>query len=102
MAENTASLWTTYRFQEGVLEGFGLGAGFFYVDERFGDFGNTFRLPNYTQVDAALFYRRENWEAALNIKNLLDEDYIRFSEGFREANTPGDPLTIVGSFTMQF
>jgi iron complex outermembrane receptor protein len=102
VAENTASFWTTYRFQEGALEGFGFGIGVFSVGERFGDFENTFRLPSYVQTDAALFYRSDNWQASLNFKNLFDEDYIRYSEGFREANTPGDPFTVVGSFNMQF
>jgi iron complex outermembrane receptor protein len=102
VAENTASLWTNYTFQEGDWQGFGFGLGIFSVGERFGDFENTYRIPGYVQTDAALFYGGETWKAALNFKNLFDTRYIRYSEGFRESNTPGDPFTVVGSFSMEF
>lgn len=102
MAENVASLWTTYRIQEGSLEGLGFGLGVYSVGERFGDFENSFRIPGYTRTDAAIYYEKENWQASLNFKNLFDVDYIRYSEGFRESNSPGDPFSVIGSFSMEF
>ena len=99
---NTASLWSTYEIQSGGLQGLGFGAGLFFVGERPGDLDSSFELPSYVRTDAALFYRRDNWRAALNVKNLFDIDYIESSEGFREYVNPGEPLTVVGSISVRF
>ncbi|WP_245587474.1 TonB-dependent siderophore receptor [Cylindrospermum stagnale] len=98
---NAASLWTTYELQKGNLQGLGFGIGMFFVGERQGDLGNTFQVPSYVRTDAAIFYRRNNWKAGLNFKNLFDVQYIRASE-YREAITPGDPFTVVGSISVEF
>jgi iron complex outermembrane receptor protein len=82
--EHAASLWTTYEIQSGNLQGLGFGLGFFYAGERQGDLENTFDLPSYFRTDAALYYRRNNFQAALNIKNLFDVDYIRSASGRTE------------------
>jgi iron complex outermembrane receptor protein len=100
--ENSASLWTSYQIQQGTFKGFGLGAGVFFVGDRQGDLDNTFTLPSYVRTDAALFYRRDNWQANLNFQNLFDVDYIRSSETFREALRPGDPFTVIGSVSVKF
>ena len=100
--ENSASLWTTYQFQQGTLQGLGFGAGIFFVGDRQGDLDNTVTLPSYVRTDAAIFYRQDNWQANLNFQNLFDVDYIASSEGFREYLRPGDPFTVVGSFSVQF
>jgi iron complex outermembrane receptor protein len=102
VAEHSGSFWTTYEIQSGSLEGLGFGLGVFVVGDRQGDFENTYQLPGYLRTDAAVFYRRDNWRAALNLQNLFDVDYIRYSEGFREANTPGDPFTLIGSISFTF
>ena len=100
--ENSASLWTTYQIQQGSLQGLGLGAGVFFVGDRQGDLDNTFTLPSYIRTDAALFYRRDDWQANLNFQNLFDVDYIRSSETFREYLRPGDPFTVIGSVSVEF
>ncbi|PSB07476.1 TonB-dependent siderophore receptor [Pleurocapsa sp. CCALA 161] len=100
--ENSASLWTTYQIQQGSLQGFGLGAGVFFVGDRQGDLDNTFTLPSYVRTDAALFYRQNDWQANLNFQNLFDVDYIVSSETFREFVRPGDPFTIIGSVSVRF
>jgi iron complex outermembrane recepter protein len=99
---NSASLWSTYEIQSGSLQGLGFGAGLFFVSDRPGDLDNSFEVPSYVRTDAAVFYRRDNWRVALNIKNLFDIDYIDNSEGFREYVNPGEPLTIVGSISVSF
>lgn len=98
---NTASLWTTYEIQTGDLEGLGFGFGLFFVGERQGDIENTFDLPSYLRTDAAIYYRRNNWRAAVNFKNLFDINYIRSAE-YREAIAPGEPFTIIGSLAVEF
>jgi iron complex outermembrane receptor protein len=99
---NTASLWTTYEIQGGDLQGLGFGLGFFYIDERAGDFEDTFDLPSYFRTDASLFYRRNNWRAAINIQNLFDIEYYRSNNFGRVAIEPGAPFTIVGSLSVEF
>jgi iron complex outermembrane recepter protein len=100
--ENQASLWTTYEIQAGILEGLGFGFGLFYVGERQGDLANTFTLPNYVRTDAALYYRRGHFNAAINVRNLFDTDYIRASGGGRFSLQRGAPFTIVGSVSWTF
>jgi iron complex outermembrane recepter protein len=100
--ENSASLWTSYQIQQGSLKGLGFGAGVFFVGDRQGDLDNSFTLPSYVRTDAAIFYRRQNWQANLNFQNLFDVDYIKSSETFREALRPGNPLTVIGSVSVSF
>lgn len=100
--ENSASLWTTYEIQSGGLQGLGFGAGLFFVGDRQGDLDNSFQLPSYVRTDAAIYYRRNNWRAALNFQNLFNVDYIRSAAGFRESIYPGEPFTVIGSVSVQF
>ncbi|MGH9159987.1 MAG: TonB-dependent siderophore receptor, partial [Vicinamibacteraceae bacterium] len=55
---HTFSLWTTYALPQHVLSGLGIGGGVFYLGDRAANATNSFDLPAYTVVDAALFYRR--------------------------------------------
>jgi iron complex outermembrane recepter protein len=100
--ENSASLWTSYQIQQGSLKGLGFGTGVFFVGDRQGDLDNSFTLPSYVRTDAAIFYRRDNWQANLNFQNLFDVGYIRSSETFREALRPGNPFTVIGSVSVNF
>lgn len=91
--EHGASLWTTYEIQSGSLQGLGFGLGLFWVGERQGDLANTFSLPGYVRTDAALFYKRNNFRAAVNVKNLFDIDYFETSSGPLSVY-PGSPSTV--------
>ena len=100
--ENQASLWTTYELQEGDLAGLGFGLGLFYVGDRQGDLDNSFTLPSYFRTDAALFYRKNNLNAALNISNLFNTDYFRASDGGNLFLFRGEPFTISASLEWEF
>jgi iron complex outermembrane recepter protein len=100
--EHAASLWTTYEMQQGSLQGLGFGLGLFFVGDRFGDLDNSYVLPSYVRTDASVFYKRNNWRAALNIRNLFDKTYFTGSEGSRLGVYYGEPLTLVGSFAIEF
>jgi iron complex outermembrane receptor protein len=100
--ENAASLWTTYQLQSGALKGLGFGLGLYYLSERPGDFDNSYTLPSFLRTDAAIFYQRDRWRAAINIKNLFDEEYIESVAYGRSRITPGAPLSVVGSFSIEF
>jgi len=100
--ENQASLWTTYEIQTGALQGLGFGLGLFYVGERAGDLENSFELPNYVRTDAAIYYRHDRFNAALNIRNLFDINYIRASDGGNLFLQRGAPFTVIGSVSWEF
>ncbi|MEM6502280.1 MAG: TonB-dependent siderophore receptor [Cyanobacteria bacterium P01_C01_bin.89] len=101
--EHSFSVWTTYAIQSGSLEGLSLGLGGNFVGERFGDVNNTFELDSYFLTNAAIAYRRDNWRAAVNFRNLFDVDYIAGTiSGNRFAIFPGAGFSVVGSFSITF
>jgi iron complex outermembrane recepter protein len=99
--ENAASLSTTYTISQGDLQGLGFGFGLFYVGEREGDLDNSFQVPDYLRTDAALFYRQENLNLALNFQNLFDIDYFEAADDDLRV-FPGDPLTVELSVKYEF
>lgn len=102
--ENSASLWTTYELQNGSLQGLGFGLGLFFVGDRAG-FADSdppeFELPSYLRTDAAVYYRRDNWKAAINIKNLFGIEYYETHQGY-DIVYPGAPFSVIGSFSIEF
>ena len=82
------------------MAGLGFGAGVFYIGERAGDLDNSFFIDGYTRVDAAIFYEKEKYRAAVNFKNLFDTEYIE--GGFRQAIVPGAPFTVLSSVSVEF
>ncbi|MEH2051202.1 TonB-dependent siderophore receptor [Nostoc sp.] len=95
------NLWTTYEIQSGSLKGLGFGLGAFYYGDRQADLNNTVELPSYVRADAAIYYKRDNYRAAINIKNLFDTDYFVSAQNVNRI-IPGDPLTIQGTISWQF
>lgn len=74
---HAASLWTSYEFQGGDFKGLGFGLGAYHVGERQGDANNTFQVPAYTRIDAAVFYKlQKGVTARLNVYNLADRDIL--------------------------
>ncbi len=99
--EHSFNLWTTYEIQSGNLQGLGFGLGLFFVGERPGDLANTFELPSYLRTDASIFYKRDRFRAAVNLRNLFDVDY--FESAFsRNRVFLGDPLTVQGTILWEF
>ncbi|MDF5709621.1 MAG: TonB-dependent siderophore receptor [Nostoc sp. S4] len=97
---NQASLWTNYEIQNGNLKGLGFGLGLFYVGERPVNLDNTSTVGDYLRTDAAIFYRRDGFNASINIRNLFDNDYVAQSDGFYVNR--GEPLTLIGSISWEF
>lgn len=99
--QHSASLWTTYEIQSGNLQGLGFGIGLFYVGDREGTLPNSFELPSYVRTDAAIFYKRERFRAALNFKNVFDIEY--FDSALNATNVyPGEPFVMQGTVSWQF
>ncbi len=100
---HSASLWTNYEIQQGNLQGLGLGIGFNFVSNRQGDLNNSFELDSYFLTNASISYRRNNWRAALNFKNIFDVNYITGTPINRVRGIePGEPFTVIGSISLEF
>jgi iron complex outermembrane recepter protein len=99
--EHSFNLWTTYKIQAGDLEGLGFGLGFYFVGDRPGDLANSFELPSYFRTDAALFYERGHFRAAINIRNLFDLEYYPTASGISRVDV-GAPFTIQGTLAWKF
>lgn len=82
------SLWNRYD----VNDRLGLGLGVYHLSSQFATISNAVRLPSYTRVDAAAYFRlTETLEAQVNVENLLDESY--FPTAHTDNNiTTGAPL----------
>jgi iron complex outermembrane receptor protein len=99
--EYSFNLWTTYRIQQGDLQGLGFGLGFYYVGERAADLANTFEVPSYFRTDAAIFYEREQFRTALNFRNLFNVDYYQ-ATGSGTFVDPGEPFAVQGTISWRF
>ncbi|MGD1937825.1 MAG: TonB-dependent siderophore receptor [Cyanophyceae cyanobacterium] len=101
--EHSFNIWTSYALPSGSLEGLSFGLGGNFVGERFGDVDNSFELDSYFLTNAAIAYKRDNWRAAVNFRNLFDVDYIEGGiSGNRFTIFPGAGFTVVGSFSITF
>jgi iron complex outermembrane receptor protein len=98
----SGSLWTTYEFQAGKLEGLKLGAGITAVGERAGDLESPFYVDGYYRVDAAVSYRiNDHIDFSLVGRNLTDEKYIESTASDTE-NHPGAPINFMAAIKASF
>jgi iron complex outermembrane recepter protein len=98
----SGSLWTTYEFQTGKLEGLKVGAGITAVGERTGDLDNSFFVDGYYRVDASVSYKvTENLDFSLIGRNLTNQDYIESTAG-RTENHPGAPMNFMAAVKATF
>lgn len=99
---NSASLYTTYD----LGHGFGIGGGTVSMGGRFTSNDDSVSLPAFTVVNAVAYYRSRNWEARVNVNNLLDHRYlITAGEGTDftgQTVMPGAPLNVSGSLVWHF
>jgi iron complex outermembrane recepter protein len=99
--DHAFSIWTTYEIQQDNLQGLGFGLGLFFVGDRAGDLPNTYEIPSYLRTDAAIFYNRDRFRAALNFKNLFDIEYYEL--GYSDSRVDyGEPFTVLGNISWQF
>ena len=75
--EFTASVWSTYAFNNGTDVNLGL----YHVGERYTDSSNSFKKDAYTRVDMGVSHTLKydenlDFVARLNVENLFDTDYL--------------------------
>ncbi len=98
-AYHGATLWTTYEIQQGSLKGLQFGGGIFFVGSRIANQSDPLTLPSYLRTDAAISYKRGNWRAAVNFKNIFNLQYYDTNGYFL---VPQAPLTVLGTISVQF
>jgi catecholate siderophore receptor len=88
--QNSLSVWNRYDF----TPKWGAGLGVIHRDEVFVASDNAVVLPDFTRVDAAVYYAAsEKLRLQLNIENLLDEGYYASAHSNNNI-MPGAPRTV--------
>lgn len=98
LPENMASIWGNYL----ISPKWSVALGATYQDESLITDGGSAMLPDYTRVDAAVYYQlSDTFRVQLNVENLLDEDYYPYSHSTHQVSV-GEPLnarlSISGAF----
>lgn len=99
--ETLYNLWASYEFQTGKLDGFGVGAGLNGASESFAiNYESTgeFMLPNYTVVNASVFYQANKYRIGLKLNNALNEEYYK---GWSTIN-PQMPRALLANISYKF
>jgi len=87
MPKHSASLWTRF---DPVAQ-FGAAVGVIYQGKRYASTDNFVALPDYTRVDAALYYNiSEQVSAQLNVENVFNTRYYLYAHSNNNI-TPGSP-----------
>jgi len=102
--EHNASLWMRYNYPERVLNGtVGASLGLKYESEKYTSSNETKRveLPSYRTVDIGMYYEITDIRLALNVINLLNEEYyIGGKDDYRIY--VGDPRKVTLSASYDF
>ncbi|KQB42579.1 TonB-dependent receptor [Flavobacterium aquidurense] len=99
--ENLINYWFSYNLQNTKLKGLGAGFGGNYGDANYiynSGPGETFALPSYSVVNAALYYDQPKYRVSLKVNNLTDELYFN---GYTTINVQA-PRTVMGSVAYKF
>ncbi|NOS75628.1 MAG: TonB-dependent receptor [Methyloglobulus sp.] len=112
---NTASLFTTYEFQQDLLKGFKIGGGVNIQDAQTACCTNpSYNIAGFTTVDLLAAYTLDikdaKISAQLNVNNLLDKRYytgaaidgVGSSSGSGMYATFSQPRTFMGSISVQY
>lgn len=95
---NQLSLFNRYE----VTDKLGIGATLYYQSAQFATISGATRLPAYTRIDGAIFYKlTDTIEAQVNIENLTDKTYFPSAHNDNNIST-GAPInarfTLVAKF----
>lgn len=99
--ETLYNFWANYEFQDGTLDGFGIGLGFNGASERFAiNYESTgeFILPSYTVVNASIFYRANKYRIGLKLNNAFNKEYYK---GWTTI-TPQAPRALLANISYKF
>ncbi|MEX0735759.1 MAG: TonB-dependent siderophore receptor [Steroidobacteraceae bacterium] len=98
LPKHVASLWNKYD----LTPAWGVGLGVIHQTEMFAAADNAVTLPEFTRVDAAVFFTpNERLRMQLNVENLFDEAYCPNAHNNNNI-TPGSPLAVRAAVIMRF
>ncbi|HEX9706702.1 MAG TPA: TonB-dependent siderophore receptor [Steroidobacteraceae bacterium] len=98
LPKHVASLWNRYD----LTPAWGVGLGIVHQTEMFAAADSAVTLPEFTRVDAAVFYTpSDRLKMQLNVENLLDEQYYPNAHNNNNI-TPGSPLALRVGVTASF
>ena len=101
---HSGNIWTKYIITEGPLKHLGLGAGYNFVTERYGQVGRRANItvyPGYGLVNAVLYYKINQIQLQLNLNNVLNQTH--WVGGYDKLRSfPGAPRNINASVTYKF
>ena len=99
--QNLANLWASYQLTSGKFEGLGFGFGGNYASENkiFNrNLGGTFTLPEYTVVNASVFYGTPDFRISLKLDNIANKEYFK---GWSTIS-PQNQRSLLANFTYNF
>ncbi|MBT1685814.1 TonB-dependent receptor [Dawidia soli] len=79
--EHVGNIWLSYTLLKGAVKGLGAAGGVMYVSDVFADNINRFTLPEYTVLDATLFYNTPKYRLSFKANNVAGKKYW-VSDGF--------------------
>lgn len=96
--KNSFSFWSTYQ----VLPRWRVGAGVIHQGDRFATVSNLVTLPDFTRVDAAVYYSlSDSIDLQVNVENLTNALY--FATAHNDNNiTPGAPRNVRAALRARF
>lgn len=98
LPEHMLTIWNQYE----VSDQWRVGLGFIHQSEQYASLNNTTELPDFTRVDAAVYYDySDDVRFQLNVENLFDEEYFPAAHNDNNIST-GEPLNARISMQYQF
>ncbi|MEE9273515.1 MAG: TonB-dependent receptor [Robiginitomaculum sp.] len=95
--ENAASIFATYDFAGGALDGLQIGGGANYQSKVFLNTSNTQSLQGYVTMNAFAGYDFEKFRVAVNVKNLANKNYFSQIHSSRVAPAAGRTFIVTVS-----
>jgi len=98
--QNLANLWASYKFSNGLLNGFGLGFGGNYASKNriYNRSNGNFTVSEYTVLNASAFYNVDAFTITLKVDNITDKEYYK---GWSTIN-PQRPRIFAANLTYNF
>ena len=97
--KHTFNLWTRFDVKEGFFKNLGVGAGLNYSAEKISWQEPDLVLPDYTIIDAAVYYKIKDMQLSFNINNIFNKTYWLGAFNYPRL-FPGTPRNVM--FTIRY
>ena len=101
---HAGNIWTKYIIKQGLLQNLGVGIGYNFVTERYGQVGRrttTTIYPPYELVNVALYYRVNDIQLQANLNNVFNKTH--WIGGYDKLRSfPGSPRNISVTVSYKF